>query len=205
MLDNSFLVMIFQIIALLGSVIIHEYMHGWMALRLGDPTAENSGRLSLNPLAHLDPIGSVLLPLLLILTQAGFVFGWAKPVPYNPYNLTDRKWGEAKVAIAGPLGNLIIAIFFGLIIRFIPITNELVYIFLFIIVQVNLVLMIFNLVPIPPLDGSKILFAILPPSATNVRIWLERYGFFILIIFILYLFPVISPIISFLFKLITGI
>jgi len=111
--------MIFSIVVLIFSAIIHEYMHGWMADRLGDPTARYSGRLTLNPLAHLDPFGSVLLPLLMVISHIGFVFGWAKPVPFNPYNLKDQKYGTAKVAIAGPAANLITAIFFGLLLRFI--------------------------------------------------------------------------------------
>src|SRR6056297_2198326 len=102
-------IMIFQIIVLVFSAIIHEYMHGWMADYLGDSTAKDSGRLTLNPIPHIDPFGSILLPFILIATGAGIVFGWAKPVPYNPYNLKDPKWGPAKVAAAGPLANLITA------------------------------------------------------------------------------------------------
>ncbi|MCX6798407.1 MAG: site-2 protease family protein [Candidatus Falkowbacteria bacterium] len=101
------MVYVFQIVILILSAVIHEYMHGWAADRLGDPTAKNMGRLTLNPLKHLDWFGSFLLPLVMIISRMPFVFGWAKPVPYNPYNLRDKKWGGAKVAAAGPLGNLI--------------------------------------------------------------------------------------------------
>lgn len=132
-------------------------MHGWMADRLGDPTAKKAGRLTLNPIPHIDIFGSILLPFLLIASGAGFVFGWAKPVPYNPYNLRDAKYGPAKVAAAGPLGNFITALFFGFILRFFPIASPELIGLLQIIVFINLLLMIFNLVPIPPLDGSKVL------------------------------------------------
>src|SRR5574343_1207888 len=103
---------------LLFSVIIHELAHGYVAYSLGDPTAKYEGRLTMNPLKHLDPFGSVILPLLLILSQSSFIIGWAKPVPYNPYNLKNQKWGDAIVALAGPLSNICVALFFGLLIRF---------------------------------------------------------------------------------------
>jgi Zn-dependent protease len=117
------MIQVFQIIVLVFSAIAHEYMHGYVAYSLGDPTAKNAGRLTLNPLAHLEWFGSFFLPLIMIITQMPFVFGWAKPVPYNPYNLRDRKYGDAKVALAGPLTNFIIALFFGLFLRFFPIFN----------------------------------------------------------------------------------
>src|SRR3989338_7191179 len=116
---DGFLLGVFQVLVLIFSVVIHEVSHGVMANSLGDPTAKNLGRLTLNPLKHLDFFGSILLPLFTFFA-GGFVFGYAKPVPYNPNNLRDRKYGPAKVAIAGPLSNIILAILFGLTLRFLP-------------------------------------------------------------------------------------
>ncbi len=193
----------------LFSVILHEIAHGAMAERLGDPTARMAGRLSLNPIKHLDPIGSILLPLMLIIFNSNFIIGWAKPVPINPLNFRDRKYGSAKTALAGPLVNIAIAVLFGLALRFIPFgsslfARNLVTVFAY-IVWINLLLAVFNLIPIPPLDGSHILFTFLPRSADNLKIFLARYGFFLLLLFIFFLFPIIIPIIAFLFKLIVGI
>lgn len=203
------LLTIFSLIVLLFSVIIHEIAHGFVALLLGDTTAKREGRLTLNPIKHLDPIGSVVVPLLLLLMNSGIVFGWAKPVPINPYNFKDQKYGQAKVALAGPAVNFLIAIIFGIIIRFIPEQANLFYQNLLttfgFIIWINLLLGVFNLVPIPPLDGSHILFTFLPNSSQRIKIFFNRYGLFFLLVFIFYLFPLIVPIISFLFRLITGI
>jgi len=196
---NKSIIFIFYIGILVMSVVIHEVSHGAMALWLGDPTAKQQGRLTLNPIPHLDLFGSFLVPVTLWLFSAGsFVFGWAKPVPYNPYNLRDQKRGPALVAIAGPLSNLLIAIIFGLIFKFIwpfvafTANAELVQIVFTAIIIINIVLAVFNLIPIPPLDGSKILFALLPPSMDYIRETLERHGFFILIIFLIVGSPVIN-------------
>lgn len=152
------------ILALIISIIIHEMAHGYMANALGDPTARLAGRLSANPLVHIDPMMSVILPAILILSGSPFVFGAAKPVPYNPYNLSNQKWGEALVAIAGPLSNIALAIIFALLVRF-SVALDLSQSFTFLafqIVTLNLFLAFFNLVPLPPLDGSKILPTLLP-------------------------------------------
>src|SRR3989344_2638548 len=167
---------VFIIAILIMSVVIHEVAHGYAALSLGDSTAKYQGRLTLNPLNHLDPVGSVLVPLLGYFL-GGFIIGWAKPVPFNPYNLRNQRWGEAIVAVAGPLSNIAIALIFGLIIRYIGLT-ELTPILSF-VVLINLTLAFFNLIPVPPLDGSKILFAFLPLHMDNVRRSLEQYGFFL--------------------------
>ena len=200
----GFELQIFQIVVLVFSAIIHEYMHGWTANQMGDSTAKNAGRLTLNPIPHIDPIGSVLLPSLMISGNVGFVFGWAKPVPFNPYNLRDQKWGSAKVAAAGPLSNFIVALSFGLILRFAPITNDFFALALGIIVYINLLLMVFNLIPIPPLDGSKILLPLLPYHWQEKFYRLEQYGFIIILVFVYFGFSLILPIIGGLFSLITG-
>ncbi len=198
---------IFQIAILIMSVVIHEVSHGYMANYLGDPTAKLEGRLTLNPIKHLDLFGSIILPMILYFTHAGFILGWAKPVPYNPYNLRPGRWSEAFVAIAGPASNLILAIIFGILLRF-GVANGFSLGFLQItsvIVFMNLLLMVFNLVPLPPLDGSKVLFAIFPESTFKLRGFLERYGFVLVIFFIFFLWQFISPLITILFTLITGV
>ena len=193
---------LFLVIILIISVVIHEVSHGYAALALGDHTAEYQGRLTLNPISHLDPIGSILVPLIGILT-GGFIIGWAKPVPYNPYNLKNQRWGEALVAVAGPASNILIAIIFGIIIRasvghvFISLAASIVFL--------NLTLAFFNLVPIPPLDGSKILFSFIPLKNQGFRDTLERFGFWGVLIFIFILWPFLSPVIDYFFVLITGL
>ena len=183
------IITIFSLIVLLFSVIIHELAHGNVALSLGDQTAKYEGRLTLNPLKHLDPFGSVILPLLLLFATAGQgpIFGWAKPVPINPYNFKDQKWGTLKVAIAGPATNFAIAIIFGLIIRIINLPQTLPFVeMLGIITIYNFLWGMFNLVPIPPLDGSWILFRFLPRGAEKAKMFMQQYGLFILIFFIFF-------------------
>jgi len=201
---------LFLIIILIFSVIIHEIAHGSVAYYLGDPTAKYAGRLTLNPLKHLDPIGSVLVPLFLVImsqiTGGGIIFGWAKPVPINPYNFKDQKYGSLKVALAGPASNLSVALVFGLILRFVPalfVIEGLVVMFSY-IVYINILLAIFNLMPVPPLDGSHILFALLPHSARDIKIFLQQFGIFILLFIIFFAFPYIIVIINWIFALITG-
>ena len=197
---------IISIVILIFSVIFHEVSHGYMADFLGDPTARIQGRLTLNPLKHIDPLGSIIVPLLT--TLAGFTFGWAKPVPYNPYNLKNRRQGEFLIAIAGPASNLFLALVFGLIIRFAfanatimtPVLQVLID-----IVVINIVLAIFNLIPVPPLDGSKLLLAFLPNQYGNLRMSLERLGPIFVLIVVFFLWQIISPIIPAIFSLITGI
>jgi len=193
------------------SIIFHEVAHGYMADALGDPTARYSGRLTLNPLPHIDPVGSVLVPGILALTHSPFLIGWAKPVPYNPYNLRNRRWGEALVGFAGPLTNIAIAVLVGLCIRFVgdqmtettlTIAASLTY--------ANLVLAIFNLIPIPPLDGSKILVAILPyrlqlayRNLEGLAYALGPFGLLIVGFVAIYaLWPVLGGAVEWLFRLI---
>jgi Zn-dependent protease len=199
---------IIQIAILVFSVIIHEVSHGAMALAFGDRTAEYEGRLTLNPVRHIDIFGSVLLPLFLFISHAGFMIGWAKPVPYNPYNLRNRKIAEPLVAFAGPLSNIIVATFFGLLIRYIPVSSAQILSMLTIfanIVLVNLALAIFNLIPIPPLDGSKIIFSFLPAGRFAFTEWAAKYGLFILIIIVAFLPNFIVPVLNFFYHLITGL
>jgi len=227
------LITLLLIIILILSAVFHEYAHGWMARRLGDDTAERAGRLTLNPLVHLDWIGSIILPAILLITKAPFFLAWAKPVPYNPNNLSDRKYGELKVAIAGPITNFILAIIFGVVARFMPLASgvktQLAIGFLsgandavlaltsgsvvasltliaLMACSINLMLGLFNLMPVPPLDGSKILAAFLPERGKEMLYSIERYGFILLIILInLGVFSFIFNIVLFLFSLIVGV
>ncbi|HXK40480.1 MAG TPA: site-2 protease family protein [Candidatus Paceibacterota bacterium] len=203
---ESALIVIFWMVALLYSVVIHEVSHGAVAYSLGDPTAKNLGRLTLNPLKHLDMFGSILLPLISFFL-GGFIFGYAKPVPYNPLNLSDRKYGPAKVAIAGPASNISLAVLFGLTLRFLPdiFSSSLVPELLSIVVMLNLFLAIFNLFPIPPLDGHWLLLTFLPPRFSEVRTFLYKYGFLLLLVFLFFIFPLLIPLIRGLFQLLTGI
>ena len=198
---------IFYIVILIMSVVIHEVSHGFMAEYFGDQTARFAGRLTLNPLKHLDLFGSIFLPVVLIISHSPFLFGWAKPVPYNPDNLSNRKWGTVAVAAAGVLSNFFVAIIFGLIIRF-TINLSLPSGFYFItsiIVIINLALGIFNLVPIPPLDGSKILFAFLPERASSFINAYEQYSIILILVFIVFFSDYLAPLLSFLFHLLTGL
>ncbi len=193
---------IFAIAILIMSVVIHEVSHGYMAYYFGDVTAKMAGRLTLNPFNHLDMVGSVIVPTIAFMTT-GFIFGWAKPVPYNPYNLRNAKIGEPMVALAGPLSNFTVALVFGLLMRFGVIPLELLQP-ASLIVLINIVLGTFNLVPIPPLDGSKILFALLPYRLMYIRHFLERNWFWFVFFFIFFVWKMFIPIIYFLFSLFTG-
>lgn len=200
---------IFQIAILIFSVVVHEVSHGYAAYLLGDSTAKYEGRLTLNPLKHLDFFGSIFLPLLLFISGSGFLIGWAKPVPYNPFNLRNRRWGEAIVAVAGPLSNVAVAVVFGLLLRFgvsmgVAESVEVLKITSF-IVFINLLLAVFNLVPIPPLDGSKILFSVFKMDSSPIRVFLERFGILFVLFFIFFFWPIIAPVIAKLFMLITGL
>lgn len=200
---------IFFLIVLIFSIIIHEIAHGYMAEWFGDKTARLAGRLTLNPVSHIDPLGSILLPALMLIGSGGtFAFGWAKPVPYNPYNLSNFKWGTVFVGLAGVLANLALAVIFGLMLRF---NVELGIVpgpfaeMLGTIVYLNIVLAVFNMIPFPPLDGAKVLFAFLPLRFQWIHDYLE-HNWLIFIVFVIFFAQyIITPISSFLFRLITGV
>jgi Zn-dependent protease len=201
-------IVIFQLAVLLFSAVIHEVSHGLMADALGDRTARNAGRLTLNPLKHLEFFGSFILPLSLFLISGGsFIFGWAKPVPYNPYNLQRPERDGGLIAAAGPLSNFLIAVVFSILHRLAyllgataPAFAELTSL----VVLINLMLGVFNLAPLPPLDGSKVLFALLPRFAYPVRNFLERHGFLLFMIFIFFGFRLIVPIVFLIYRWLIG-
>lgn len=198
--------LIFSILVLLISVVIHELSHGYAAYIQGDPTAYYEGRLTLNPLKHIEFMGSIFVPFATYILSKGLIaFGWAKPVPYNPYNLRNQRWGEAIVAIAGPASNLLLAVVFGLAIRFgfgaLPVN------FLKlsgIIVLTNLSLAVLNLLPVTPLDGSKILFSVLPHRFMRYRFQFEQYSFLFVLIIIFAFSGVIDAAVTGLFSALTG-
>lgn len=179
-----------SLVILVFSAILHEVSHGYVADRLGDPTARLLGRLTLDPRPHIDPWMSILLPLLLIVSGSPIIFGAAKPVPVDPFNLRDGKKDMALVSLAGPLMNFLIAVIFALLIKLLgPLVGSSILLdILFKIVQLNLLLGIFNLLPIPPLDGSKIFATILPDDMAKTYLSISSMGMFILLF--LLLFPV---------------
>ena len=190
---------LFLVVAFLIAITVHEAAHAYMADKLGDPTARVQGRLTLNPIVHLDLYGTVLIPLFLMIIGSPFVFGWAKPVPVDPYNLKDPRKDSALISLAGPLANMILATIAALLIKFIGPVD-----FLYILVQYNVVLAVFNLLPIHPLDGGKVLVGILPTKESHdVNRFLTTYGNILLILAIFPIFGgvsivsrVISPIIN---------
>jgi len=227
----------FLLAALILSIIVHEVAHGAMADYLGDHTARYAGRLTFNPIRHFDFMGSFLVPLLCFLLPTRLVFGWAKPVPINPYNFRDQKYGSLKVAFAGPGSNLLVASFFGLVGRFLPLTAGerisifnsfnnflgsfrtpetlmetgfvgMLFFFFLIIIFINVLLAIVNLIPIPPLDGSHILFTFLPKVEYKFKEFAARSGIMVLPLMILaiyFVLPLAFTAIYFVFRVISGV
>ena len=173
-----------MLLGLAIAIILHEVAHGYVALRLGDPTAYHAGRLTLNPIKHIDLWGTILIPLLLIVSGTGFVFGWAKPVPVNYYNLRHGRYGPLLVALAGPATNFVILVIAGLLARVSPADTALPLLFVM-IALINGVLMLFNLIPVPPLDGSKVLYVFLENRPDIIQ-WMERYGLFLLLFLLIF-------------------
>jgi Zn-dependent protease len=200
---------IFYILILIISVVAHEVAHGYVAFKFGDQTAKMAGRLTINPIPHLDLFGSILLPIILVVTNAGFLFGWAKPVPVNSANFAPeiRKKALFFVSIAGIVVNLLIAFFFSMVIRssaFIALPSSIIEISA-LIVFLNILLAVFNAVPVPPLDGSGILFSLLPDRFSRFEKLASAYTLPLFIIVVFFIWPVISPIVFWIFNLMTGI
>lgn len=193
---------ILSLILFFLAVVIHEFAHGWMAYKLGDPTAKYSGRLTLNPLAHIDPVGTIILPILLIISGSPILFGWAKPVPVNFLGLNNPKKDISLVGLAGPIANIILAILISLIIKtkitFLPVQILEQFMVL------NLVLATFNLIPIPPLDGSRVAMGLLPSRLAYQYMRLEPFGFIIIVVmmylgvFRVIVWPIVLTILRFL-------
>lgn len=204
---TSVLLSVIAVGVLFLSVILHEVAHGYTAFRLGDPTARYAGRLTLNPLKHIDPFGTVILPLLLILARFPYPVGWAKPVPVNPLLLRDPRRGMMLVGAAGPLTNVSLALVAAMILRTFPVSRApLLFDLLSIACYVNILLSVFNLVPVPPLDGSRVVAGLLPPGLRKAYESITPYGFFVVIgLFYLGLMDrVIVPLCDLIFSLLVG-
>jgi Zn-dependent protease len=189
---------LFLYIIIIFSAVFHEFFHAWMANVLGDPTAKHAGRLTLNPLKHIDLMGTVIIPLFLLFFVGGFI-GWAKPVPYNPHNLRDQKWGSTKVAFAGPGANFLLALIFALIFRFLPI-GEAFHVAISWIIYINIFLGLFNLIPIPPLDGSKLIMDLFPQQSRQFM----RMGFMGIFLALFVAIMILPPIAQFVYRILAG-
>lgn len=199
---QDILYIVIELVIVVFSIMVHEISHGFVAYKFGDTTAKDAGRLTLNPVKHLDPFGSIILPLIMSL-MAGPIFAYAKPVPYNPYRLKNRKWGELAVALAGPASNFLLALFGAgvcwLIYLYLPNISRsslqlisVLYYFGYYFCIINLVLMFFNLIPLPPLDGATIITIFLNEKGMEIFYKVKQYSMFILLI-LLFVIPMILP------------
>lgn len=183
---------VYLLVALVLALTLHEFAHALMGDYLGDQTARAEGRLTLNPAAHIDPFMTLLLPLMLILLRSPVIFGAAKPVPFNPWAVRYGKWGSALVAVAGPLTNLFIAVFFALWLGLLPGGSAELF---QAIIKVNVAFFVFNMIPFPPLDGSRVLYAVAPYGLREVLDRIERAGLIAIFVLLFLGFPLISPLI----------
>lgn len=190
---------IIAILILIASIVAHEVAHGFAALWQGDRTARDAGRLTLNPIPHIDMVGSIILPVAMYLIGMPFLFGYAKPVPINPYNFRNLKYGEALVAFAGPLINIIFVAIFTILLHTVPMNPTYTAVSQTIIL-INIVLALFNLMPIPPLDGSKILFAIIPQRFYKFRKSVEGKSFLLWFVIIILIWQIFQPVTYWIFE-----
>lgn len=194
--NNSVILVTLSLVVIAISITVHEFMHGFVSNFLGDDTAKQSGRLTLNPLKHIDPFTTVLLPVILVLMGLP-PFGAAKPVPFNPFKLKYDEFGAALVGLAGPLSNLVLAVAGGVLLRLTGTLNSDLWVtFWWLFVAINSGFCLFNMIPFPPLDGSRVLYAFAPRALQRVMIQIESLGFFAIVIFILVFFPLLSPILQ---------
>ena len=203
---DKIVVILIQLLALFMAIVPHEVAHGYVAWKLGDPTARRANRLTLNPLAHIDLFGSILLPAMLMLMHSPVLFGWAKPVPFNPWYFRDPRRGIMLVGAAGPITNFAMAILSALLFRLLGPVSGLFALFLAYLCITNIVLGVFNLIPIPPLDGSRVVMGLLPENMAGPYQRLEPFGFIIIIglLWLGVLDRVISPVAFFLLRFLLG-